>query len=47
LDPWLGKGSWTGMPTYGIQQEFGFSVGMGVISKGKNLGVTSVSVAGQ
>lgn len=46
-DPWLGKGSWTGMPTYGIQQEFGFNVGMGVIAKGKNLGVTSVSVAGQ
>lgn len=46
-DPWLGKGDWTGMPIFGIRQEFGFPVGMGVIAKGKNLGVTQVSVAGQ
>jgi branched-chain amino acid transport system substrate-binding protein len=46
-DPWLGKGEWTGMPAFGLRQEFGFSVGMGMIVKGKNLGVSPVSVAGQ
>jgi hypothetical protein len=46
-DPWLAKGDWTGMSAYGIRQEFGFPVGMGLIVKGKNLGVSPVSVAGQ
>ena len=46
-DPWLGKGDWTGMPSFGIRQEFGFPVGMGLIVKGKNLGVSPVSVVGQ
>jgi branched-chain amino acid transport system substrate-binding protein len=46
-DPWLAKGDWTGMSAYGIRQEFGFPVGMGLIVKGKNLGVSRVSVAGQ
>jgi branched-chain amino acid transport system substrate-binding protein len=46
-DPWLGKGEWTGMPTFGVRQEFGFPVGIGMIVKGKNIGVTPVSVAGQ
>jgi len=47
VDPWLGKGDWTGMPSFGIRQEFGFPVGMGLIVKGKNLGVSPVSVVGQ
>jgi branched-chain amino acid transport system substrate-binding protein len=46
-DPWLGKGDWTGMPHYGIRQEFGFPVGMGLIVNGKNLGVSPVSMVGQ
>lgn len=46
-DPWLAKGDWTGMSAYGIRQEFGFSVGMGLIIKGKNLGVTPISMADQ
>jgi branched-chain amino acid transport system substrate-binding protein len=46
-DPWIGKGDWTGMSAFGIRQEFGFPVGFGLIAKGKNLGVTPVSVVGQ
>jgi branched-chain amino acid transport system substrate-binding protein len=46
-DPWLGKGDWTGISAYGVRQEFGFPVGMGLIAKGKNLGVTPVSVGDQ
>jgi len=46
-DLWLGKGDWTGMPAYGIRQEFGFPVGFGLIANGKNLGVTPVSVVGR
>jgi hypothetical protein len=46
-DPWLGKGDWTGTPHYGIRQEFGFPVGMGLIVNGKNLGVSPVSMVGQ
>jgi branched-chain amino acid transport system substrate-binding protein len=46
-DPWLGNGDWTGMPAFGIRQEFGFPVGMGMIVKGKKFGVTPVSVVGQ
>ncbi len=46
-DPWLGKGNWTGLPAFGIRQELGFPVGMGLIVKGKNLGVSPVSMAGQ
>ncbi len=43
-DTYLGKGQWTGTASYGIQQEFGFPVGMGMIVKGKNLGVSLVDV---
>lgn len=46
-DPWLGKGEWTGMSSFGIRQEFGFPVGLGMIADGKHLGVSAVSVVGQ
>jgi len=44
VDPNLGKGAWTGKETYGIAQEMGFPVGMGMIKDGKNLGVRAIDV---
>ncbi len=41
----LGKGEWTGQKIYGINQELSFPVGMGIIEKGKNLGVTMIQTA--
>jgi branched-chain amino acid transport system substrate-binding protein len=41
----LGKGEWTGQKIYGINQELSFSVGMGIIADGKNLGVTKIDTS--
>lgn len=46
-DPYLGKGVWTGNGTFGVNQELGFPVGMGLVADGKRIGVTPVDVAGR
>lgn len=41
---YLGKGGWRGKAQYGINQEFAFPVGLGIVQDGKRLGVQRVEI---
>jgi branched-chain amino acid transport system substrate-binding protein len=41
---YLGKGGWRGKAMYGINQEFAFPVGLGLVVNNKNLGVQRVDI---
>jgi branched-chain amino acid transport system substrate-binding protein len=41
---YFGKGGWRGKAQYGINQEFAFPIGMGVIQDGKKIGVVRIEL---
>ena len=41
---YFGKGCWRGKAQYGINQEFSYPIGMGVIENGKKIGVQRIEL---